>query len=131
MTCSTPSNRPSDLLSKRAFVLLVYVVPVAALVLAGHLHVGATWLTVIWSASLLIMGSGCIANAARCGRTHCYLTGPFFVLMALATVLYGFGILPLGSNGWNLIGLTTLIGGAVLGCLPEMLFGKYRRHGTS
>jgi hypothetical protein len=107
------------------------VVPVAALVLAGQLHVDATWLTVIWSASLLIMGSGCIANAARCGRTHCYLTGPFFVLMALATVLYGFGILPLGSNGWNLIGLTTLIGGAVLGCLPEMLYGKYRRHGTS
>lgn len=131
MTCSTQSNRPSDLLSKRAFVFLVYVVPVAALVLAGQLGVDATWLTVIWSASLLIMGGGCIANAARCRRTHCYLTGPFFVLMALATVLYGFGILPLGSNGWNLIGLTTLIGGAVLGCLPEMLFGKYRRHGTS
>jgi hypothetical protein len=131
MTCSPQSNRRSDLLSRRVFVFLVYVVPVAALVLAGQLHVGATWLTVIWSASLLIMGSGCIANAARCGRTHCYLTGPFFVLMALATVLYGFGILPLGSNGWDLIGLTTLIGGAVLGCLPEMLYGKYRRHGTS
>ena len=127
MTCDARSDRPHDLLSRRAFVFLVYLVPVAALVLAGRLDVGTTWRTLIWSASLLIMGAGCIANAVRCGRTHCYLTGPFFLLMGLATALYGLGILPLGSNGWNLIGLTTLLGGVILGCVPEIFLGKYRQ----
>ncbi len=52
------------------------------------------------------MGTACIANAVRCGRLHCYITGPFFVAMAVVTLLYGLGALPLGGNGWNLIGLT-------------------------
>jgi hypothetical protein len=29
------------------------------------------------------MGVACIVNALRCGRVHCYLTGPFFLLMAV------------------------------------------------
>ena len=72
------------------------------------------------------MGAACIANARRCGRVHCYLTGPFFLVMALVALFYGLGILPLGRNGWNLIGLTILIGAIALCCLPELLFGKYR-----
>jgi hypothetical protein len=51
---------------------------------------------------------------------------PFFLLAALATLLYGTGVIPLGANGWNLIGMATLIGAIVLGCVPELLFGKYR-----
>jgi hypothetical protein len=47
--------------------------------------------------------------------------------MAVVTLLYGVGVLPLGENGWNAIGLTILIGAIALSCLPEMLFGKYRR----
>jgi hypothetical protein len=47
--------------------------------------------------------------------------------MALVTVLYGLGVVPLGRNGWNLIGLTIVIGAIVLCCLPEMFLGKYRK----
>lgn len=72
------------------------------------------------------MGGACVANASRCGRIHCYVTGPFFLLAALATFLYGVGVISLGTNGWNLIGMTTLIGAIVLCCLLEMLFGNYR-----
>jgi len=72
------------------------------------------------------MGGACLANAGRGGRIHCYVTGPFFLLAALATLLYGVGLIPLGANGWNLIGMATLIGAIVLGCVPEPLFGKYR-----
>jgi len=39
---------------------------------------------------------------------------------------YGLGILRLGKNGWNLLGLITLIGAIALWCLPEMFLGKYR-----
>ena len=73
------------------------------------------------------MGTACIANAVRCGRWHCYLTGPFFVAMAIVTLLYGLGAVPLGANGWNLISLTILAGAIVLCCLPELFLGKYRK----
>jgi len=73
------------------------------------------------------MGTACIANALRCKRVHCYLTGPFFLLMALVTLLFGLGIVPLGGNGWNRIGLTILVGAIALCCLPELVWGKYRK----
>jgi hypothetical protein len=47
--------------------------------------------------------------------------------MAVVTLLFGLGFVPLGRRGWNIIGLAILIGGIALCCLPEMLFGKYRK----
>jgi len=46
--------------------------------------------------------------------------------MALGTCLYGAGVIHLGANGWNLIGMIILIGAIILTCLPDLLFGKYR-----
>jgi hypothetical protein len=37
------------------------------------------------------------------------------------------GILHLGGNGWNPLGLVTLIGAIALWWLPEMFLGKYRK----
>ena len=125
MTCDTP-GKGSDILSKPELSFLLYCLPVIAIVASGYEPVSRGWRTAIWTASLAVMGGACIANASRCGRIHCYVTGPFFLVAALATFLYGIGLLPLGANGWKLIGLTTLIGAIVLCCLPEMLFGKYR-----
>jgi len=48
--------------------------------------------------------------------------------MALASLAYGFGGLPLGNSGWDWIGGVTLGGAILLGFVPELLFGKYRRH---
>jgi len=126
MTCDTPGKR-SDILSKPLLSFLLYCLPVIAIVASGYEPLSRGWRTGIWTAALTVMGAACIANATRCGRIHCYVTGPFFLLAALGTLLYGLGVIPLGANGWNVIGLTILIGTIVLCCLPELLFGKYRR----
>jgi hypothetical protein len=47
--------------------------------------------------------------------------------MALAALSHGLGILHLGGNGWNPLGLVTLIGAIALWWLPEMFLGKYRK----
>jgi hypothetical protein len=73
------------------------------------------------------MGVACLANARRCGRVHCYATGPFFLILAGGSLLYGLGVMPLGSNGWNTLGLILLVGSIVLCCGSELLFGRYRR----
>jgi hypothetical protein len=72
------------------------------------------------------MGAACIMNALRCGRIHCYLTGPFFLLSAGAVLLHGFEIVWLGDNGWLLLGISlVVVGGGLLWYLPERLLGKY------
>ena len=98
-----------------------------AILMAGAPAISNGWRTVIWTGALVTMGGACIVNALRCGRVHCYLTGPFFLLMALIAMSYGLGILRLGGNGWNVLGLLTLIGAIALWCLPETFLGKYRQ----
>ena len=121
-TCKSP-----DILSNRWRVFFLYWLPALAIVGAGAQAISTGWRTAVWTVGLATMGVACIVNALRCGRVHCYLTGPFFLLMALAALSYGLGILRLRGNGWNLLGLITLVGAIALWCLPEMFFGKYRK----
>jgi hypothetical protein len=74
------------------------------------------------------MGAACVANAARCGRTHCYLTGPFYLAMAAATAAHGTGMTSLGSEGWLWIAAAIVVGTVVLWIVPERLFGKFVPH---
>ena len=123
------SPNHADLAGSRAKFLAVWGLPIIALIVA-------IWLdpivkTVIWLVALTWMGGACLLNARRCGRRHCYFTGPFFLIMAIASALHGFGIVPLGANGWNWLGNTLGIGTAVLWCGPELIWGKYaKRAGT-
>ena len=116
-----------DILSSRWRVFILYWLPAIAIVVAGAPAISSGWRAVVWTVALATMGVACIVNALRCGRVHCFLTGPFFFLMALVALSYGLGILHLGGNGWNLLGLITLIGAIALWYLPEMLLGRYRQ----
>jgi hypothetical protein len=120
-----------DILSRPLGAFLVFCLPAAAMIAAGGSWFTDGWRTIIWTVALGAMGIGCVVNAVRCKRVHCYLTGPFFLLMALVTVLYGLGVVPLGQHAWSVIGATVLIGAIVLCCLPETLYGRYwTRHPT-
>lgn len=52
--------------------------------------IGIAWSSarpLLWAPALAIAGAACVANAARCRRLHCFITGPLFLVGALATVL--------------------------------------------
>ena len=127
MNCADGNTRSRDILTNPGLVLVFFGLPVMAMVLAGRADVDFGWRTVVWTAALTTMGAACLVNALRCGRIHCYLTGPLFLALGVIALLFGLGVLPLGRNGWNLIGLTTLVGAVLLCCVPEGLFGKYRK----
>lgn len=131
MKCLPSGGKSRDLLSHPLSFVVLFCLPILAIVLSSR-YAGAGGKTVVWTASLGVMGAACVANAARCRRLHCYVTGPFFLLMAVISLLYGLGVLPLGRRGWNAIGLAVLVGGIALSCLPEAFLGKYRedRAGT-
>jgi hypothetical protein len=71
------------------------------------------------------MGVACLLNAQRCRRLHCYLTRPFFLLLAVGSLFYGLGVLPLGARGRSTLSLILLVGGLFLLYVPEWLFGRY------
>ena len=127
MKSDTATCEAHDILTSRWRVFILYWLPAIAIVAVGRLAISSGWRAVVWTVALATMGVACIVNAIRCGRVHCYLTGPFFLLMALAALLYGLGTLHLGGNGWNVLSLITLIGTIALWCLPEMFLGRYRR----
>lgn len=114
-----------DILSNRSIAAAVIWLPVLALIVSGFLNVDQTWRTIVWAAALTVMAAGCIVNALRCRRVHCYLTGPFFLMMAIVILARGLGSAPLGIHGWNVIALTVLVGTLILWFVPEMFFGRY------
>jgi len=116
-----------DILSRRWLVFTLYWLPAIAILAVGPLAISNGGRAVVWTVALTAMGMACIVNALRCGRVHCYATGPFFFLMALVASSYGLGILHPGRNGWNLLGLIALVGAIALWCLPEMFLGRYRK----
>lgn len=126
MSCGGTAHQ-RDILSSVFLSFVLFWLPAIAIVVTGSVHVSQTFRTIVWAASLSTIGTSCLANAARCGRIHCYATGPFFLVMAIVSVLYGFNFIPLGQKGWQIIGGIVLVGAVTLSCLPELLFGKYRK----
>lgn len=120
---STPGVRDDWTRGRRG--LLFWGLPVLILLSGSFLPERA--LVVLWPVVLTFMGAACLLNARACGRVHCFFTGPFFLVMALLALLYGVGVLRLGPQGWNRLGLILLVGAVVLCCAPELLWGRYRR----
>jgi hypothetical protein len=94
--------------------------PVIALVVGSYSQRARL---VLWIPALLVMGVACLRNAARCGRVHCYITGPLSLLAAVYVVLAGFHLVPIQPG----IFLDIILAVAVLACLAELPFGKYRK----
>lgn len=105
---------------------LLWGLPVAIILITGNVASGGWIMTVAWTASLVTMGVACLVNARGCGRTHCYFTGPFFLLMAIVSLLHGLHVVSLGPRGWSYIGIVLLIASIVLCAVPELIWGRYR-----
>lgn len=121
---TTSTNRNDDLVGSFRTYSVLWGLPVVAMVAAIFLPHPAK--TLIWTAALIWMSAACMVNARRCGRTHCFYTGPFFLLMTIPVLLHGFAIVPLGPSGWSWLGNTIGVGAAGIWCLSEKLWGKYR-----
>jgi hypothetical protein len=120
-TCS--GRRAKDWASDwRAFVGL-WGVPAGAMLAALMLE--PAWRTIVWTVMLGWMGGACLVNARRCSRTHCRITGPFLLGMAALVAGYGAGVVPLGANGWTMLGSATAIGFAGLWWASERLWGAF------
>jgi hypothetical protein len=123
--CGTPQTR--DVTRDPWGLILWYGLPAAAMAAAGALLGDARLIGLVWAAAFATMGGKCLANARRCGRVHCYFTGPWFLLASAASLLHGFALQPDGPLSWMLLGAVGGAGGAALWCGSEAILGRYRR----
>ena len=103
--------------------LLLWCLPVVALI------VGLNWQKarpMLWIPAFLIMAAACIANAAQCGRRHCYVTGPVCLLAALYVALSALNLAPMHPG----IFLFVVFGITTLACLAEGPFGEVQEAGA-
>jgi len=109
--------RERDLVRGRA-AWAIWCAP-AALILLGIVWESAR--AALWTPSFLVMGVACLINARRCGRLHCHVTGPVFVLASIATVLDAGGVLAIGWP-WTLLAAAI---GTAIGYGLEQVRGLY------
>ena len=121
MSCPTTTahrGRTSDLVRGTRSFLVLWGMPLA-LVIAGIIWTSArAWL---WVPAGTIAGVACLANASRCGRLHCYLTGPLFLGGAVVTVLAHLDFLRVDPF-WV---LGAMVLGTAIGYGAEWLRGAY------
>ena len=96
-----------------------WCLPLCAGFAANFLALPARGTAIIWVILFIWMGTGCMLNARRCHRLHCYISGPTFLLGAVVLGLLAAGLLDLGPHALNnIVGVTLVV--ALLSFVPEI-----------
>ena len=107
-----------DLVCGKSAILLWYL-PAFALIVGLNWAPARAWL---WIPAFFVMGAACLVNAARCGRLHCFVTGPVYLLAAIYVALTAFGLAPIHPNIFLLI----VLGITICAFVAERPLGIYR-----
>jgi hypothetical protein len=113
------SCKSSDLvLSWKA--ILLWCLPLIALIVGSYWQRGRL---LLWIAAFFVMGVACLVNAARCGRVHCYVTGPLSLLAIIYVIVAEFHLVPMNAGYF----LDSILGISILAFLVEIPLGRYRK----
>jgi hypothetical protein len=121
------SSSAGDILQTRGATATLYGLPVLAIVASGFLKAGSPWRPITWVVALTTMGLACTVNAFRCGRVHCYITGPLLLLGALVALLDALAIIHLSPTGWNALSGALIVGVLAAYYVVESALGRYQR----
>lgn len=113
--------RSDDLTTGRS-ALWLWRLPWLLVVIGAFWPAGLFWL---WIPSFLVAGSACVANARRCGRLHCYATGPLYLGAAAFLVLRL--VLPDTVPFEAGVFLLVLVAASLAARVAERWLGRYTR----
>jgi hypothetical protein len=117
----TAAQASRDWLASTSSNLLAWWIPHAALLVG--LIVPIPVRVVIWTVALLWMGTACILNGRRCGRTHCRYTGPYYLAMILPVLALGF--IASTNYEWIALGVIIVAGSKLIWWATERAWGKF------
>ncbi len=114
----------NDWVRRPAMGFVWWCLPLGVGVAANFVALSARSIAIVWVVMFVWMGTGCILNARRCHRLHCYISGPAFFLGAVALALFAVGVAPLGEHSLNnIVGITLCA--VLLSFVPEIIWRKY------
>ena len=119
---NTSVESSADWVGSASSNLLAWWLPQGAIIAALFVETPAR--TVIWVIALGWMGTACILNAQRCGRTHCRFTGPFYLTMILPVLFLATVLVPSGLYEWLALGAFIILGGKIIWYATERAWGK-------
>ena len=102
---------------------LAWWLPQAAIVVSLFAPVAVRAAT--WTIALVWMGTACILNARRCGRTHCRYTGPYYFAMIVPVLLLASPVVSADFYGWLLLGILALAGSKIIWWATERAWSKF------
>lgn len=117
------SARSKDWLRQPIGMLLWWGVPILLGESTNFLHLSLMQTALTWAGAFVWMGTGCTLNALRCGRRHCFFSGPVLWLGAVAALLVGFGLISGPRVLSDVINATVVL--VILSYVPEWIRGKY------
>lgn len=120
---SVVAKPAADWLGKAYNSIIAWWIPKGAIL--ATLFAPVPMRAAVWTAALLWMGTACILNASRCGRTHCRYTGPYYLAMVLPVLVLGFRLVSANFYGWLALGLFVICGGWIIWWATERALGKF------
>ena len=118
------SETRNDWVTRPGMAFVWYGLPLGVGLATNFFPLSPRAIPLVWMGSLIWMGTGCILNARRCHRLHCYITGPALLLAAAALAALATGVPLLGPHSLNaILGVTLVV--ALLSFVPEIIWGKY------
>ncbi|GIX16787.1 MAG: hypothetical protein KatS3mg119_0973 [Rhodothalassiaceae bacterium] len=117
-----------DLARSRRGLLIGWGIPIGMLVLPSLVSMPLGPAVALLAGGYAWMGIACLMNARRCGRRHCYITGPLFLLAAVHILLVGARVIDWGPDGLiRAVWVPALL--VPLTFIPEWVKGPYRTAG--
>jgi len=116
-----------DLSAHAGSFIAVWIAPIALAGLVTLIVSEPRWMIgATWAVAFAWMGGACLVNARRCGRLHCYFSGPILLIGAVVSFVVSVGVVELGRLGLLAVVGATL-GLAALTYALEHAWGTYRR----
>ena len=116
-------QRSRDWLSSPRTSASAWWIPKAVIVAALLLPVPAR--AGIWIIALIWMGTACILNSKRCGRTHCRYTGPYYLAMIVPVLMLASGVISSDFYAWLSLAVVILGGSMIIWWATERAWGKF------
>ncbi|MGI8526724.1 MAG: hypothetical protein ACR2K5_11215 [Pseudolabrys sp.] len=119
----TPAKSAADWVGDARTNLLAWWLPKGAIIAALFAPLPAR--AAVWTAALVWMGTACVLNARRCGRTHCRYTGPYYFAMIVPVLVLAFVTASANSYGWLALAALVVFGGWVIWWATERTWGRF------
>ena len=120
----TPPN--NDWARQPAMIFLWWGLPIAIGMLANVPHLSQRQDAAVWAVLFAWMAAGCLLNALRCHRVHCFISGPVLLLGAIFAALAASGVVEPGARTFSTVINGTLLA-ALLSFAPEIVWRRYAR----